>query len=194
MNLLRKLFYTVLYLRRPPWDTGITPPELMALIAARPPGRALDLGCGTGTNAITLARSGWQATGVDFIPKAASAARRKAKTAGVSVDFYTADVTRLPAEILREAYDLVLDIGCFHSLDAPGKERYLEQLPRLLNTGGTYLLYGFVRQEQAGGVGLNAADLRALDACLERIDRQDGYDHDRITSAWLTYTTCPNHP
>ena len=53
-----------------PWDTNITPPEVKEFIAAAPPGKALDLGCGTGTNAITLAQHGWQATGVDFAPKA----------------------------------------------------------------------------------------------------------------------------
>ncbi|MCK7512216.1 MAG: methyltransferase domain-containing protein [Desulfobacterales bacterium] len=58
-----------------PWDTNITPPEVMEFIAETPPGRALDLGCGTGTNAIALARHGWQATGVDFAPKAVHKAR-----------------------------------------------------------------------------------------------------------------------
>ncbi len=58
---------------RTPWDTQITPPEVMEFLSGTPPGKALDLGCGTGTNAITLARHGWQVTGVDFIPKVAGA-------------------------------------------------------------------------------------------------------------------------
>ena len=78
-----------------PWDTNITPPEVMEFIAASPPGKALDLGCGTGTNAITLARHGWQATGVDFAPKAIRAARRKAKQAGFEIDFHCADASDL---------------------------------------------------------------------------------------------------
>lgn len=64
--------------RQTPWDTQVTPPEVMEFIARTPPGKAVDLGCGTGTNAITLARHGWRVTGVDFVPKAILAARAKA--------------------------------------------------------------------------------------------------------------------
>ncbi len=56
-----------------PWDSGISPPELVATIEganALTPGKALDLGCGTGTNSVYLARHGWAATGVDFVPRA----------------------------------------------------------------------------------------------------------------------------
>ena len=60
------------------WDTGITPPELLALLETLEPGTALDLGCGTGTNAIELASRGWFVTGVDFSSLAIDNARRKA--------------------------------------------------------------------------------------------------------------------
>ncbi|NJL93940.1 MAG: methyltransferase domain-containing protein [Anaerolineae bacterium] len=77
----RRGFFWMRYLRgKTPWDTNITPPEVVRLVAEgrTPPGRALDLGCGTGTNALYLARQGWQADGVDFIGQAVRAARRKA--------------------------------------------------------------------------------------------------------------------
>ncbi|HZD55845.1 MAG TPA: class I SAM-dependent methyltransferase, partial [Anaerolineales bacterium] len=70
MKILRRIFFNLWYYREPPWDTGISPPELLAFIESHPAGQALDLGCGTGTNVITLARNGWQVTGVDFAPRA----------------------------------------------------------------------------------------------------------------------------
>lgn len=85
------------WLRQTPWDTQVTPPEVMEFIARTPPGKALDLGCGTGTNAITLARHGWRVTGVDFIPKAILAARAKAARSGFSIDFLVASVADLSA-------------------------------------------------------------------------------------------------
>jgi SAM-dependent methyltransferase len=80
-----------------PWDTQVTPPEVVELVerAGVPPGRALDLGCGSGTNCIYLARHGWEAVGVDFSAVAIHRARRKARRGRVDCRFYRADVTDL---------------------------------------------------------------------------------------------------
>ena len=52
---MRRLLFSIWYwLRRPPWDTGVTPPELVRFVSAHSPGRALDLGCGTGTNVVVV--------------------------------------------------------------------------------------------------------------------------------------------
>ena len=69
-----------------PWDSGVPPPELTALVEGTdhlPPSKALDLGCGTGTNSIYLAQHGWEVTGVDVVGRAVSQARRKVAAAGV---------------------------------------------------------------------------------------------------------------
>ena len=71
-----------------PWDTNITPPEVMEFLANTTPGAALDLGCGTGTNAITLTRYGWQVTAIDFSYKAIRTARRKAAKDTLTIDFH----------------------------------------------------------------------------------------------------------
>ncbi len=81
MNWFKWLHFVGLYYRQPRWDTGISPPELIAFLESHPASRALDLGCGTGTNAITMAGYGWQVTGVDFVGRAIRAGRRKAKAA-----------------------------------------------------------------------------------------------------------------
>ena len=63
-----------------PWDSGVPPPQLVAVVEgsdALLPQKALDLGCGTGTNSIYMARHGWDVTGIDFVPRAVSIAPDK---------------------------------------------------------------------------------------------------------------------
>lgn len=185
--MIRRLFFELQYLlRRAPWDSGVSPPELLRYLEGRPPGRALDLGCGTGTNALTLARYGWQVTGVDFSAQAIRAARRKARRAGLAVDFRQADVTRL--DDLEGPFDLVLDIGCLHGLDAAARRRYAASLRRWLRPGGDYLLYAFLRPEdQPGGMWLRESELRdLLEPDFELVSREEGAYRGR-PSAWYLW-------
>jgi SAM-dependent methyltransferase len=130
-------------LGRTPWDTEVTPPELIELIEGDGaiPGEALDLGCGTGTNSIYLARHGWEVVGVDFAAVAIRRARRKARRVGVDCRFYRAGVTDL--SFLAGPFDLALDIGCLHGVPPEGRERYAAGLARLVRPGGLYMLYAF---------------------------------------------------
>ena len=137
---MRRLAYGLWYLFRPPWDTGIPAPELVRTIAGRAPGRALDLGCGTGTNVRYLADHGWQAAGIDYAPGAIRKAWRKC--AGLNhITLLVADVTRLAALNLPGPFDLALDMGCFHSLTDDGRQAYAAGLARWMRPGGLYLLY-----------------------------------------------------
>lgn len=77
-----------------------------AEVADLPAGRALDLGCGEGRNAVWLAEHGWRVTGVDFSRVALDKARRLAESRGVEVDWVGADVLAYPAE--PAVFDLVL--------------------------------------------------------------------------------------
>ncbi len=186
MPLLRKLFFTLFYLRKPPWDTNQSPPELLAFLADHPAGRALDLGCGTGTNVITLAQHGWEVIGVDFVRKPISLARKKAARAGVRAEFRLEDVTRLRG--IRGPFDLILDIGCYHSLAPKGQQAYRRNIHRLLASGGTFLLYAFIKPGgREAGSGLTEADVDQLAHELNLVDRQDGTDRGRIHSVWLTF-------
>jgi cyclopropane fatty-acyl-phospholipid synthase-like methyltransferase len=189
MDYLRRLKFHLWYYQRqqPPWDTGITPPEVEAFIASHPPGRALDLGCGTGTNVITLAQHGWQVTGVDFAWSALRFARRKLKQAGVQATLRLDDVTRLHG--IDSPFDLILDIGCFHNLTSEGRLTYLENIERLLAKSGTYLLYVHIKPDIAErGHGVVEADLQLIAARLYLISRQDVTERGTCPSAWLTYT------
>ena len=64
--MIRNLLFELRYLLGDtPWDTEISPPELINFLETHPPGRALDLGCGTGTNALTISSYGWEVIAVD---------------------------------------------------------------------------------------------------------------------------------
>jgi len=181
----RRLFFNFWYYRKPPWDTGISPPELMEHIQSHPPGRALDLGCGTGTNVITLARHGWKVTGVDFAGHAIALARNKVKQAGVNAELYVEDVTQL--HHVSGTFDLILDMGCFHTLSGENVQKYIMNLQKLLAPQGTYLMYGFFKNQDEAGPGISKTDLEALTGQFELVKRQDGTERGRRPSAWFNF-------
>ena len=146
---------------RTPWDTRITPPEVEAFLRAAPPGRALDLGCGTGTNAISIAKRGWRVTGIDFSPKAILTARRKAAKRALSIDFRIGSVADLNG--LSGRYDFALDIGCLFSLALGSRNNYAAGLKRLLRPGAGYMLYAWLPQVRNGkSWGISQEDVMAL--------------------------------
>ena len=185
MNLFRRISFNLWYLCHPPWDSGISPPELLDFIHSHPPSRALDLGCGSGTNVVTLARAGWQVTGVDFAPRAIAIARRKVEAAGLQVDLRVDDVTRL--KTVNERFDLAVDLGCFHSLDQSGKSNYLDRLDQILVPSGFWLLYAFFKPDARPGPGLLETDLELAARHLRLVRRKDGFDKRNRPSAWFVF-------
>lgn len=168
-----------------PWDSGVSPPELVAAVEgpqALPPGRALDLGCGTGTNAIYLARHGWDVTGVDLVGRPLRAARRKAAAAGVSPWFIHGDVTRLPELGVGDGYQLLLDLGCYHGLPTDRRDAYAAGVTAAAAAGATLLLFGFA----PGAMRLLPAGVTA-DELRSRLPAWDLHDATRGTDpfeAW----------
>ena len=185
MNLLRRLKFNFSYFGKAPWDTGISPPELYDFIASHPAGRALDIGCGTGTNVITLANAGWQVAGFDFASLAIQMAKRKLKKAGIQADVFTDDATQMKK--VQGKFDLALDLGCFHGVQ--NKVDYLNQLTRVLTPGGFWLMYGFFKPDTAlPGPGLAHSDIDMIPARgLTLLSRVDGFDKHERSSAWLLY-------
>ena len=163
---MRKFFFLIWYLFfKPPWDTGIAPPILEALVSdeSLKPGRALDLGCGRGTNTLFLAKHGWKVQGIDFAPPAIRAARRKKSSApadvAARVQFRTGDVSKL--EVRVEPFDLAFDQGCLHSLPTDLRAGYASGLKGNLRSGGRYLLWAF-KPESSPPPSMAEADIRAL--------------------------------
>jgi 2-polyprenyl-3-methyl-5-hydroxy-6-metoxy-1,4-benzoquinol methylase len=184
-NILRQLHFSLAYLSNPRWETGISPPELLDFIRSHSPGRALDLGCGTGTNSIKLAKHGWQVIGVDFVGRAIRKARWKARQASVQVDFQQDDVTSLSK--VRGAFDLVLDIGCFHSLPDKQKMTYSANLTRILTPGGTFMIYAILREPGTPLPGCTQADFVLLSQQLKLVLRNNGTERGKRPSAWLWF-------
>ncbi|WP_438854530.1 class I SAM-dependent methyltransferase [Agromyces sp. M3QZ16-3] len=136
-------FYEVVYrFFRAPWEVGARA-ELVDLVerGVIPPGRALDLGCGTGANAIFLAQRGFDVTGVDFAPSGIAKATRAAEAAGVAVDFLIDDLTDLRRA--QGPFDFLLDYGVLDDLRARDRRRYLRSILPLTRPGTRYLLWGF---------------------------------------------------
>lgn len=176
------------------WDSGIVPPEVTGWIDAAevesvPAGRALDLGCGTGTTSIYLAQHGWDVVGVDFAWPAIWRARRRAGRCGVGcrARFYNADVSRLDFLPNDPPFDLAIDIGCLHGLNAEQRTGYAAGLARLLMPGATYLLYAFLPRAD-GAFGVDASTLAAMfGPRFDLIDEQRGVEVTApVASAWFT--------
>ena len=184
--MLQFINFNLWYYFKPPWDSGISPPELREFISSHPAGKAIDLGCGTGTNVITLAQNGWQVTGVDYAPRAIQKAKNKAKNSGINASLSVGDVTKL--NVANGSFDLALDIGCFHGIKY--RAGYLDTLHRLLVKGGHWLMYGFFKTDSIlQGPGLSAMDLDLIARKEFRmLSRQDGYDKRGRDSAWFLFT------
>lgn len=148
-----------------PWDQDETPQELVDLVEGRqalPLGRALDLGCGTGADAVYLATHGWTVTGVDIVPRALRAARRRAQAAGANVAWIQADVAALGTLDLPGPFDLVYDVGCFHGLRDADRASYAEGVTHLTAPGATLLLFVFVPGRRGPAPrGIDRAELDA---------------------------------
>jgi cyclopropane fatty-acyl-phospholipid synthase-like methyltransferase len=184
--MFRRLLFNLWYFQNPPWDSGISPPELLEFIQTHPAGKAIDLGCGTGTNVITLARAGWVVTGVDFAIPAIRMAKNKVKKAGVHASLRVGDVTKL--HDVSGPFDLVLDLGCFHGLTQQGKQDYLTQLHRFLTPNGFWLLYTFLNPgTPRSGHGLAEAEIESISAQFSLVSRRDGFDKRERTSAWFIF-------
>jgi len=191
--MINRFFFELLYfLRKARWDSGISPPELIEHLNVSSPGKALDLGCGTGTNAITMAQLGWDVVGIDISTRAIKAARRKAKSAGLDIVFVQGDVIKLNG--IKGPFDLVLDIGCFHILTYRSQKRYIANLQQILHPDGTFLLYTHLDKESVDDAPLTAEDkirefFQECCDCVNVVTGSDTASHHR--SGWFTMKRTP---
>ena len=101
-------------------------------------GRVLDVGCGSGDNALAIAEHGLETTGVDAAPSGIDLARRKARERGLDVRFLVWDGMELPA--LGERFDTVVDVGFFHCFAPGDRPALVAALGAVVPVGGRYVL------------------------------------------------------
>ena len=125
---------------------------------SRPLGRALDLGCGRGQYTPQLAKRGWEAVGVDAVPRAIDAAKRE-NVPGAT--FVVGDVTDLaPADL--GTFDFFFDVGCFQHLNPEQRLAEGRGVSALANPGATLLMleFGATRMRSVVG-GVARAEVEA---------------------------------
>jgi cyclopropane fatty-acyl-phospholipid synthase-like methyltransferase len=121
-----------------PWDSGEVSAELIRVLdAGLLPGKTLlEIGCGTGTNAIELARRGYDVTAVDFVNQAVEMAREKIAAAKVNVKLKVADALK---DDLGGPYDVLFDRGVYHSLRKLDLKKFQQVLEKISRKGTRWL-------------------------------------------------------
>ena len=131
-----------MYAGVPPWDIGRAQPEVVRIADAGGFGGAvIDVGCGTGENALELSARGLAVIGVDASPRAIEKARTKAVERGSSAEFLIADV--LDLDTLDRRFRTALDCGVFHVFDDRERPIYVASLASVLEPGGVLHLLCF---------------------------------------------------
>jgi SAM-dependent methyltransferase len=146
-----------------PWERDEVPAPVRELAERyATPGRALDVGCGTGRDAVYLTQRGWSVTGVDATPQALDGARRRASEAGAEVGWVLGDVGQLGSLAIGDGYTLVLDRGCFHGLTDAERAGCAAGITSATSPGACLLMLAFhPRRRGLGPRGVTREQIEA---------------------------------
>ncbi|MFQ5354316.1 MAG: class I SAM-dependent methyltransferase [Thermodesulfobacteriota bacterium] len=137
--------------KKMPWYYPGLDPDIEAALGTMKikKGRALDIGTGPGTQAMALARLGFTVTATDISAAAIGLCRERARQEGLAINFQAEDIL---ATGLTPGFDLILDRGCFHSLEPSRREDYREVVRNLLASKGVLFLKCFsIKETMEGG-------------------------------------------
>jgi ubiquinone/menaquinone biosynthesis C-methylase UbiE len=132
----------------PPWDIGKPQPVFVNLVKNHemvPPGTVLDVGCGTGENAIFFAQNKFTVSGRDLAETAIDQARSKAKERNVKVDFQEGNALAL--DFKAGSFDYVTDSGLFHTFSDSQRLLFRDEIARVLKPKGVYFMMCFSDKE-----------------------------------------------
>jgi SAM-dependent methyltransferase len=145
-------FFAQVYEGEPPWDIGRPQGVVRCLLeAAQIRGRALDVGCGTGENALALAELGIEVVGVDAVPSAVARAQEKARRRGLAASFVVGDALHLGELGLGERFESVLDSGLFHTFTDEERPLYRASLATVMRPLGRLFILCFSEHERGSG-------------------------------------------
>jgi cyclopropane fatty-acyl-phospholipid synthase-like methyltransferase len=175
----------------PPWDIGRAQPEFVRLAdAGLITGHVIDVGCGTGENALMLAAHGLEVVGMDVAPTAIERARRKARERGVAnAAFEVWDALGLGALIERiGAFDAAIDSGVFHTFADEDRPAYVAGVAAAVRSGGRLFLMCMNEHEPdwGGPRRVTQAELRAA------FTEERGWSVETIDAA--RFATNEDHP
>ena len=174
-------------MRRDDWDRRYASTEnlwsarpnrfLVAEVEHLEPGRALDLACGEGQNAIWLATRGWDVTGIDYSQVAIAKARSRAERESVTVRFVCVDLVEYEPE--TGSYDLALVL--YLHVPASERRRILARAAAALAPGGTFVLVGHDLTNATDGVG-GPSDVELLYTPAQIASELPGLEPDKATT------------
>jgi SAM-dependent methyltransferase len=145
-------FFNESYRGAPPWDVGHPQPEFVRLANdGKIRGTVLDVGCGSGENAMFFAGLGLEVLGVDRAPFAIEKAQKKAAERKSRAVFLVADALHLVK--LNQRFDTITDSGLFHVFSDSDRVLFVNSLRAALNKGGTYFMLCFSEKEPLGWGG-----------------------------------------
>jgi SAM-dependent methyltransferase len=136
-----KWFYNFLYSKtRAPWDLGPRKELVDVVESGRvQPCRAIDLGCGTASNAIFLAQRGFEVTGADYSPAAIALCRERGAAAGVAVEWIEDDLTHL--RHVNGQFDFLVDWGVYDDLSWKDRRAYRRNVLPLTQAASQFFIY-----------------------------------------------------
>ena len=189
-------FFNEAYRGVPPWDIGRPQGEFVKLSdEGKVKGDVIDVGCGTGENAMLFASKGHKVLGVDSSPLAIEKAKSKAKQRKSPAEFFVANALDL-ASVGRK-FDAAIDCGLFHVFSDRERVSFAKSLWGVLNPGGAYFMLCFSDREPSDWGGprrVTKEEIRKTFSSDWRVDwirpaRFESQYHDEGGHAWLSSIT-----
>lgn len=138
--------FAEIYLQRAPWEIGEPQPEIVKLERSGAlKGDILDVGCGTGDNAIYLAQQGYRVMAIDFEEGVLNRACKNAQRLGTDVAFKVHNALELSR--LDQRFDTVIDSATFHTFSDSERSRYPASLASIANKNAVFWLLSFSDRE-----------------------------------------------